>query len=686
MEFLRVGLLWGLAAAVLPILIHLLGRRRVRPVPIATLRFLERARVRASAHLKLRRILLLATRVAALAALALLFAGPGCETPQVGPGARTWAVVLDTSPSMAAARGGSSRLEEGRRAVLELLDAAAPEDRFFVATSANRPGPGGAGQALARDAARRWAAEAAIEYGPHGVGPALERARALVAEAPRAGVLLVSDLQASTWPAEPLGGVGNPRLRVVDVGLPDPANAWVESATVEAGGAAEPARVVVRLGHSGAPLAGERTVALQLGGGRLLSFVSNGEATFHTRLPDAVTGAAAEIAPGGDLALDDHLEFVAGGRRVTRALLVNGDPRGFEIRDELLFVRRALAATTRPEGELHTREVRLGDLDAAALEGADVVLLANPGPLQRTAVALLLRFVEAGGGLVVSAGDRWQLRGGEAAELGAEVLAAPPRDVVQVPPDDPSRPPYLSVDETALGGLMERFRGAQLGGLTRTRVHTYWVLDAVAGAGLEVWARLENGVPLVVERRIGRGRSVLVATTLDRDGADLCLQPAFLPLLETLLLHAADRLRPPLERAALAGYPHPLPYGEPVEVLGPDGGARSWSPGTAFDPSLPGVYRVRLQGEVIDAFAARIPAAESALSRLTPEELKQRLGGWGYTVGPAAVDPGAPAAAGRRDLSGRLAALLLALLAAEALLSTHWHRRATRDILGEELP
>jgi len=686
MEFLRGGLLWGLAAAVLPILIHLLGRRRVRPVPIATLRFLERARVRASAHLKLRRILLLATRVAALAALALLFAGPGCEAPQVGPGARTWAVVLDTSPSMAAARGGPSRLETGRRAVLELLDAATPEDRFFVATSASAQGTG-TGQALARDAARRWVTAAAVEYGPHGVGAALERSRALVADAPRAGVLLVSDLQASTWPAESLGSGSGPPLRVVDVGLPDPANAWVESVTVEAGGAAaEPARVVVRLGHSGVPPAGESSVALQVGGGRLLSFLSNGEAAFHTRLPEAITGAAVEITPGGDLALDDRLEFVAGGRRATRALLVNGDPRGFEIRDELLFVRRALAATTRPEGVLYAREVRLGDLDGGALENTDVVLLANPGPLPRTTVALLLRYLEAGGGLVVSAGDRWQLRGDDGGDLGAEVLAAPPRDVLQVPPDDPSRPPHLSVDEAALAGPLERFRGTQLGGLTRTRVHTYWVLDATAGSGIKVWARLENGVPLVVERPLGRGRSVLLATTLDRDGADLCLQPAFLPLLETLLLHAADRLRPPLERAALAGYPHPLPYREPVQVVGPDGTTHAWAPGAAFVPPLPGVYRVRLQGDFVDAFAARIPAAESLLTRLTPAELEQRLTGWAYTLGPAAVAPGAPAAAGRRDLSGRLAALLLAFLAAEALLSTHWHRGATRDILGEELP
>jgi len=681
-----------LLAAILPILIHLLGRRRVRSVPIATLRFLEKARVRASAHLKLRRIVLLATRVAALAAVALLFAGPGCETPNSAPGARTWALVLDTSPSMAAARAGGSSLERGRAALLELLDQAGPEDRFFVATTAvgleqERPGS----RSLDRDAARRWVVAANLEFGPHGVPAALERALALLADTPRVGAVLVTDLQAATWPPDPVGRDGGPPLRVVDAGFPDPANAWVESVDVEEQGE-QPARVTVRLAGAGPVPGGRRTVALEVGGaGRLLSFVDDDVTAFHTRLPDAVSAGAADLSPGGDLAADDHLEFVVGGRRPARALLVNGDPRGFEIRDELLFVRRAFATGTLLGSRLQAREVRPGDLDGAALTDTDVVLLANPGPLPAETVAQLLGCLEGGGGLVVSAGDRWQLEGSPTGtpgedRLGAPVLAAPPRDVVVVPPDDPSRPPYVSIEEESLTGPLMRFRDPALGGLGRTRVHKYWVLDAGVGTGLKVWARLENGVPLVVERAVGRGRSLLLTTTLDRDGADLCLQPAFMPLLEAVLLHAADRLRPPLERWARAGYPHPLPYNEAVRVQGPDGTVTGWAPGDGFVPPQPGVYRVLVDDEPVDAFAARVPVAESDLGRLDSAGLDRRLGRGRYSMGATAFAAEGGMLPGRRDLSGRLAGLLLALLAAEVLLSTRWYRRPTRDILGEGLP
>ena len=54
--WLRPEFLWGLAAVILPLVIHLLGSRRRKIVPIATLRFLEKARARASARRSARNI------------------------------------------------------------------------------------------------------------------------------------------------------------------------------------------------------------------------------------------------------------------------------------------------------------------------------------------------------------------------------------------------------------------------------------------------------------------------------------------------------------------------------------------------------------------------------------------------------------------------------------------------------
>ncbi len=572
---------------------------------------------------------------------------------------------------MTAAVGGRSPLEDGRRVLLAALDGAGPGDRFLFATTWH----GGAAAwrgGFSDDPAsvRRAVREARVEFGRHDPSRALENAFALV-EGIRGGhVVLATDLQASAWPDVPPGQAPAGPLRLADVGLAGVSNAWVESAEEGDGS------VRVVLGGTGEAEGVRRTVQLAVGGRAVLNaFVENGETSFRFDPPAGSYEAEVRVSPGGAVALDDRLPLAGRGSSLTRVLLVNGDPWGFEIRDELLFVRRALAPGTRLAGLFRTREIRLGDLSAAELAEADVVLIANPGPVAPELASGLATRLEGGLGVVVTAGDRWGVR-----ETGAGLgtaLAAPIRDVVAIPPDDPSRRPYEGVDVGALEGPLEPFRDKGLGDLSGARVSRYWLPEVRGGESVAVWMRLENGAPLLVERRVGKGRTLLLGTTVDRDSSDLCLQPAFLPWLERLLLHAAGRLRPALDRWALAGEPFPLPYAEAVVVEGP--GVRSlWQPGGPdFVPGEPGVYRILAEGETIDAFAARMDPAESDLRRLSPGQVEAHLG------------PGVAAAAdgswrgGRRDASPRFAGAILAALVLEALLSARWGWGRRKAVLSE---
>jgi hypothetical protein len=78
--FLYPLFLFGLAAASLPILIHLLNRRRLKRIRFPAVRFILLSQKRISRSYRLRHWLLLALRTLAVICLALLLANPIFQT------------------------------------------------------------------------------------------------------------------------------------------------------------------------------------------------------------------------------------------------------------------------------------------------------------------------------------------------------------------------------------------------------------------------------------------------------------------------------------------------------------------------------------------------------------------------------------------------------------------------------
>src|SRR5262245_15624656 len=98
----------GVAAATLPVIIHRLTRPKPITLPTSTLRFIQGAvRERRASH-RLRDLVVLALRTAAVALLALAFARPflGESDASTGAESATRVVLLDVSQSLAAGERG----------------------------------------------------------------------------------------------------------------------------------------------------------------------------------------------------------------------------------------------------------------------------------------------------------------------------------------------------------------------------------------------------------------------------------------------------------------------------------------------------------------------------------------------------------------------------------------------------
>ena len=235
---------------------------------------------------------------------------------------------------------------------------------------------------------------------------------------------------------------------------------------------------------------------------------------------------AVRIAPD-QLPTDDVFYFTAAPGQVVTVLLVGNDRGG---RDAGLYFRRALGIGSSPAFEVV--QTTVGTFNASDLSGSKVVVLNDAPPPSGQAGLALERFVEDGGGLLVVSGERstW------------------PEDRLEILPGTIGSP----VDRVGRGGslgfvdyshpVFELFGTARSGDVTTARFFRYRPVDVNGMA--TVLARYDDGSAALTERRVGEGKVLLWASTLDNFWNDLALKPVYLPFVHRLTEHLADYTPP----------------------------------------------------------------------------------------------------------------------------------------------
>src|SRR5215470_10311807 len=136
MNFLAPAFLAGLVAIAVPVLIHLINRERKVVVEFPSLMFLQRIPYKSVRRQKIRHLLLLIMRCAALALLVAAFARPFFQRHQPligGTGAREVVILLDRSSSM----GYANRFERARDAAKKVVAGLGAGDRATLVTFAS---------------------------------------------------------------------------------------------------------------------------------------------------------------------------------------------------------------------------------------------------------------------------------------------------------------------------------------------------------------------------------------------------------------------------------------------------------------------------------------------------------------------------------------------------------------------
>jgi hypothetical protein len=135
MTFLNPLVLLGLAAAAIPILLHLLNLRKLKTVDFSTLRFLKELQKTTIRRLKTQQILLLILRTLIVIFSVLAFSRPALRSslPAIGTHARTSViVVLDNSVSMDISDTGGNRFRQARDMIMRIAGALKEGDEMAL--------------------------------------------------------------------------------------------------------------------------------------------------------------------------------------------------------------------------------------------------------------------------------------------------------------------------------------------------------------------------------------------------------------------------------------------------------------------------------------------------------------------------------------------------------------------------
>jgi hypothetical protein len=709
-HFLAPALLLGLVAAALPWFIHRIGKRRARPRAFAAMELLLRAEREISARRRLREILLLVLRTLVAAALPLVFARPFAEVRSDLPASTTRTqsavVVLDDSASLRrlASAGGEPVFSLARARARALLEHLAPDsDVALVLASEGSPAPVAEPSS---DRARLLAALDAAECSARRAdfAGALRRASQILAVGAHTerAVYVVTDLQATGWDgvAGPDADAASPAVVVLDVGGP-----WENRAVVALD--AEPApeegaqgvAVVAEVANFSDAPARKLGLTLRLDGADVArGFVDvpphgRVKKRFLLTLASGGTAHDAEVEIDHDLfPLDDRRRARVEVSRGLRVLIVDGDPRTVRTEDETFFLEAALRAGG---GGFSITNALPDELAPATLTDNAAVFLANVARPSAELAQALVRYVEGGGGLFISVGDRvdadaWNARlaavlpqplGLKRTASASSALPVAEGETVDLRPAERLAP--LDRRHPLLASFP-----AKGDGLASARFSQFMLLAPVPDApGRSVVLRFENGAPALVAAEVGRGRVLLLTTTVDREWTDLPIRPGFLPLVQEAARYLAGAPGSESVASLTVGQRREITLGAEdrrVEVVAPAGQSSWLTPEgrppeahakrtVAFDHTdEPGLYRVRASrtdGTAVDRpeerFVVDLDPGESDPAVLPADRRPDRT-----RVGGA----GDAAPKSRLELWHALGVLVLACVLAESLLTLRLRR------------
>lgn len=682
-DFLNPLMLLGLLGIALPVLVHLLSRKRYDVIQWGAMQFLELGR-RTRRKIRLEGWLLLVIRMLLIALIALALARPwvsgGLLSKYISTQSRDVVFIIDGSYSMGWEGEATTPHSAAIQWVHRFMEELNPGDTISIIDARNQPRLVTESPTHQFELVREKLNHLPPPSGKSNLANSISKAIQTLSATTNLEreIIILTDDQALCWtPQDPILW---DQVQDLLAQSAIPIDLWATNVSGEKNQGLQsnlrvgqlavsrevcvknlPVKISTTIRYDGPEPTLICPVYFEVDGQRIkektqsVRIDNHGEAAieFQHRFENEGTHVVSVVLDSDQLPGDDRSDAALHVTSALPVLLVDGTPSFDPTRSEVFFANLALMAPTNRTPWIQTTIIEKEQLTTEILKNQAVVILANVDVLTEVQAGALIDFVnQQGGGVMITLGDQIDVE-------QYQKLLFHPEGLI---------PLKLKARETnsgiEFGNLTQirsnslqtpwltRFRGEYANGLTSARYNQWWDVSFEKGtlipenqtesdtknhtAPIEI-AQLSNDKPLMLFMNHQRGRVLLMTSSLDADWNNLPAKPDYVPFLhEAVFELSSGRVFRNIntDEPIVVGVPAKTKIAQ-LEFLDPNGEPAMGTidestTGATFQcqqTSLPGIYALNpkpgIKAELKpDRFVVNFDRSESDLTPLTEEQQK----------------------------------------------------------------
>lgn len=674
--------------ALIPILIHLFNRQRLKRIQFSSVRYLKSLQKTRMRRLKIKQLILLILRTLIILLLVIAFARPtteGSYSSALGSAAQASIVIMiDNSLSMSTESQEGTLFETARQDALGIIDNFAPKDEIALISFSTAPSLESGGfttnhglvedllneiEPTMMDTDPREAMEMAFEL--------LSGSDNLVKE-----IYLFSDMAGTPWNGADFSQLRQlENLKIYTARLIKEDYDNLKISKVDFGNSliypGRPANISASVFNESPRRVDNLLVSLYVDNKRIaqadltLGASSSEKVNFtHTFTEAGEHSGYLEISDD-DLIEDNRVYFSINIPDIIRVLTL------YEKEDDDLFLRMAFRPLPESPTQVELTSEPISRLSNIDLVDYDCVIVSNSKFLSQANLSRLAGFIKSGGSLLTFISDD-----NNKAALNEKIMIPAFESEIESGLNVKEGEGFFKLSSLDFGHpIFSRFGEIEEDYLPQ--MDFYRIIQVTNPQNGRVLASYSTGSPAIIESQWGRGKIIAFMSSASAEDSDLISHPFFV----TFLNRAAEYLAYDLNRLRENYYTgqtisrtilHVKPE-KTVELVTPDGKrlnpAYNFS-GTALNLTIPkiesnGISEIVIDDNVVERFSVNFPPDETSGTFMKIGEFRDIMAGYEIIELPGGEDHAQIIQESRlgKELSRLFFILALILLAAEMLLA-----------------